>query len=131
LFVSIILCLAYSIARFTLGDAAGFVLSEAAVITLDTRECSRAYLFVYFGLTYSIESRFIVVAVLLLVVVVFAGEGDDVVFIRGEADTFGEATPIFPFGCSFFLIITGVVRPNATTVVVDFFRRPDEVTLAS
>jgi hypothetical protein len=86
---------------------------------------------VYFGLTYSIESRFIVVAVLLLVVVVFAGEGDDVVFIRGEADTFGEATPIFPFGCSFFLIITGVVRPNATTVVVDFFRRPDEVTLAS
>jgi hypothetical protein len=128
LFVSIILCLAYSIARFTLGDAAGFVLSEAAVITLDTRECSRAYFFVYFGLTYSIESRFIVVAVLLLVVVVFAGEGDDVVFIRGEANTFGEATPIFPF-CSF---LTGVVRPNATTVVVvDFFRRPDKVTLAS
>jgi hypothetical protein len=132
LFVSIILCLAYSIARFTLGDAAGFVLSEAAVKTLDTRECSRAYLFVYFGLTYSFESRFIViVAVLLLLVVVFAGEGDDVVFIRGEDDTFGEATPIFPFGCS-FLIITGVVRPNATTVVVvDFFRRPDKVTLAS
>jgi len=134
LFVSIVLCLAYSIARFTLGDAAGFVLSEAAVKTLDTRECSRAYLFVYFGLTYSIESRFIVVAVLLLLlVVVFAGEGDDVVFIRGEDDTFGEAT-IFPFRCSAsttFLIITGVVRPNATTVAVDFFRRPDKVTLAA
>jgi|TARA_B110000305_G_scaffold101481_1_gene114161 hypothetical protein len=83
---------------------------------------------VYFGLTYSIESRFIVVAVLLVVVVLFAGEGDDVVFIRGADDTFGEATPIFPFS---FLIITGVVRPNATTVVVvDFFRRPDKVTLA-
>ena len=87
-------------------------------------------LILYFGLTYSIESRFIVVAVLLLVVVVFAGEGDDVVFIRGEANAFGEVTPIFPFGCSFLTIITGVVRPNATTVVVDFFRRPDKVTLA-